>query len=94
MEHPYPNLVWNNEALQRQVLETELETAKLKLEREKGNCPLCAANAAELSRLRAIEARLTEEGIKHHLWRENLIGSDHQGMLIANAVLAYVRGEG
>jgi len=50
MEHPYPNLVWNNEALRQQVLETELEAAKLRLEREKGNCPQCARFREKLDR--------------------------------------------
>jgi len=55
MEHPYPNLVWNNEALRQQVLETELEAAKLRLEREKGNCSQCARFRERLDREKMAE---------------------------------------
>ena len=63
MEHPHPNLVWNNEALRQQVLETELEVAKLRLEREKGNCPQCIRFRGKLDREKMAEVFRCCDGI-------------------------------
>lgn len=58
MEHPHPHLVWNNEALRQQVLETELETAKIRLEREKGNCLSCTTFREKAENLEKMEAAI------------------------------------
>jgi len=59
-------------------------------------CPSCSAKDAELSRLRALESRLTEEGMATKVrWAmECTAGTQRIEYRIADILLAYVRGEG
>ena len=55
-------------------------------------CPSCAAKDLELSRLRALESRLTEEGIAE-MWRSKWCVVAWGEENVARAVIRYMKGK-